>query len=92
MNAIPPEMLEKWHRNVVEIDTFTSCGRASRQRYLPVDIVEMAMRYFSGVGDYVLDPFSGLGTTVLTAIELKRKFLCIESDDKDMEKYGDEAC
>ena len=47
----------------------------------------MAVRYFSGVGDYVLDPFAGNGMTVFAAIALKRKFLCIENDENDLRLF-----
>ena len=83
-NIIPLDMLRKWRGNIVKAK---DGNRSGSRRYLPEEVVEMAVRYFSGVGDYVLDPFSGLGTTVLTAIELKRKFLCIESDDKDIDIF-----
>ena len=47
----------------------------------------MAVRYFSGVGDYVFDPFTGKGMTVFTAIALKRKFLCMENDENDLRLF-----
>ena len=47
----------------------------------------MAVRYFSGVGDYVLDPFAGKGMTVLAAIDLKIKFLCMENDENDLRLF-----
>jgi site-specific DNA-methyltransferase (adenine-specific) len=35
----------------------------------------MACRFFSGVGDVVLDPFVGSGTTVVTAIRTGRNYI-----------------
>lgn len=47
----------------------------------------MTIRYFSGVGDYVLDPFAGRGMTVFTAIALKRKFFCMENDKNNLSVF-----
>lgn len=38
----------------------------------------MVIRYFSGVGDLVLDMFAGSGTTLKKAKELKRNYLGFE--------------
>ena len=39
---------------------------------LPFDIVERAIRLYSNEGDLILDPFAGLFTVVMKAIEMGR--------------------
>lgn len=45
---------------------------------LPFDIVERSIRLYSNPGDLVLDPFGGLGTVAVKAIEMGRKAYTIE--------------
>jgi DNA modification methylase len=46
----------------------------------PVGLAERVIRYYSFIGDVVLDPFAGSGTTGLAALKLDRKFFLIEYD------------
>ena len=87
-NIIPIEMLQKWRGNIVKAEKKATDGnRSGSRRYLPEEVAEMAVRYFSGVEDYVLDPFAGNGMTVFAAIALKRKFLCMENDENDLRLF-----
>ena len=90
-NMIPRELLEKWHRNIVSIEPVVSGfeNMKKRQRDLPPEIAEMIMLYFSGRGDYVLDPFSGIGTTVIAAAIFERNYLCFEKDKNDRQRFYD---
>lgn len=45
---------------------------------LPVALVERAIRCFTEIGDEVLDPFGGTGTTARAALKLARKATLIE--------------
>lgn len=45
---------------------------------MPEEIVERSVRLFSCVGDLVLDPFTGSGTTLRVAKELKRDYVGYE--------------
>ena len=51
----------------------------------PEDIPEMAIRYYSGVGDLVVDIFSGSGTTGVVAKKLKRNYIGFEINEKYVE-------
>ena len=42
---------------------------------LPMEIAEMAVLYYSGVGDKILDPFMGSGMTAAAANKYGREFL-----------------
>lgn len=54
----------------------------------PVDLVERLIRYYSYVGDVVLDPFMGSGTTAVAAKQLHRHWVGYElhQDYIDMAK------
>lgn len=82
-NFIDGEFITKWHRDIVKITPVikTNCKGENvigHTAPYPEDIPEMAMRYFSGVGDTVLDCFMGSGTTGVTAANLNRNFVGIE--------------
>jgi modification methylase len=48
----------------------------------PIDIAERLIRLFSFVGDTILDPFSGSGTTTIAAIRAKRNSKAIEVENE----------
>jgi site-specific DNA-methyltransferase (adenine-specific) len=54
----------------------------------PVRLMRELVRDFTNVGDLILDPFMGSGTTGVACVKLGRKFIGIEID----EKYFDIAC
>jgi len=45
---------------------------------MPEEIVRRCVRLFTYVGDVVLDPFTGSGTTLKVAKELKRNYVGYE--------------
>lgn len=47
----------------------------------PISLMEVLIRQSSGIGELVLDPFSGIGTTALACIYTNRKFVGMELDD-----------
>lgn len=47
-----------------------------------VEVIRPLIRAFSQPGDVVLDPFCGSATTGVAALELGRKYICIEKDSK----------
>ena len=92
-NIIPVEVIDKWHRNIVKIEprSRSYAEKYRRQRFIPMEIIEMAMRYFSGVDDLVLDPFVGIGRTMFAAVKLNRKYVCFERDTNNQKVMFGEA-
>ncbi|MBQ7186457.1 MAG: site-specific DNA-methyltransferase [Ruminococcus sp.] len=84
-NIIPDEIVDKWHRNIVKIEPVVEhySKKYYRQRIIPMEIIEMAIRYFSGVDDIILDPFVGIGRTMYAAVKLNRRYVCFERDKQD---------
>lgn len=48
----------------------------------PDELAEKVVRYYSFVGDVVLDPFAGIGTVGRSAVKLGRRFVLIELNKK----------
>ena len=51
----------------------------------PLELAEKVVRYYSFKDDVVLDPFAGTGTTARAAINLNRRFVMGELEDKYVE-------
>lgn len=47
----------------------------------PLELAERVVRYYSFVGDVVLDPFAGIGTTGHAAAMLERKFVMVDAQE-----------
>jgi len=55
----------------------------------PIALIEWCLKYYSKVGDTVLDPTAGSGSTAVACRNLNRTYICIEKDPeifKVMEK------
>ena len=48
----------------------------------PVSICEYLIKTYTNEGDLVLDNCSGSGTTAIASINTKRKYICMEQDEK----------
>lgn len=84
-NRIDREIIEKWRRDIVQINPVVKINSKGENTVghtapFPEDIPEMAIRFYSGVGDIVMDVFSGSGTTCKTAKRLQRHYIGFEID------------
>lgn len=54
--------------------------KSGRVKSMPVDIYKILIQNNSDVGDIVLDPFIGTGTTAIACIECDRQYIGIEKE------------
>jgi site-specific DNA-methyltransferase (adenine-specific) len=59
--------------------------RSAHPAPYPLEIPRRLIRMFSFVGDTVLDPFSGTGTTALAALEMGRHSISVDVDPSYVE-------
>lgn len=80
MSVIPEELQRKWFQQI-----WTGLTGASTRHHpapYPVELAERLIRMFSFVGDVVLDPFIGTGTTSIAAARCGRNSIGIEVDSE----------
>jgi DNA modification methylase len=75
LSVIGEDSHRAWFNQIV---TVRGASTRSHPAPYPVDLVEPLIRMFSFVGDTVLDPFSGTGTTSLAAARCGRNSIGIE--------------
>ncbi len=78
LSIISEENHRTWFRQI-----WTGIGGASTKQHpapFPVQLVERLVRMFSFVGDTILDPFMGTGTTNIAAAKWGRNSIGIEID------------
>lgn len=75
LSVIDEKSHKKWSKQVV---TVRGASTRSHPAPYPAELVEPLVRMFSFVGDTVLDPFSGTGTTSLAAMRSGRNSIGIE--------------
>ena len=76
-NIIEEEIIKKWRKDIVKFSPVIKFGPRGENRIghtapFPKDIPEFAIKYYSYVGDKVMDPFSGSFTTAIVAKKLNR--------------------
>lgn len=84
-NFIPKDFVNIFRRDIVKINPVIkiNCkGENTKNHSAPYPelIPEMAIRYFSGIGDTVVDIFHGSGTSGIVASKLNRKYIGVEKD------------
>lgn len=82
-NKIKNDFIKKWRRDIVKFSPVIKINSKGRNTTghsapFPEDIPEMAIRYFTYVGEKVLDPFSGSFTSGIVAKKLKRTGIGID--------------
>lgn len=82
-NEIDRALIQKWRRDIVKITPVIKTGKGGQNRLghsapFPEDIPEMAIKFYTGIGDIVLDPYMGSGTTARVAKRNKRHFIGFE--------------
>jgi DNA modification methylase len=57
----------------------------------PIELAERVIKYYSFLGDVVLDPFAGIGTAGKAAVKLGRRFVLIELNKKYIDILREEV-
>lgn len=86
-NKIDEEILKKWRRDIVRLNPVYKINNKKENTIghsapFPIDIPEMALSFYTGVGDLVLDPFLGSGTTAIACINTNRNYIGFELDKR----------
>jgi len=71
---------EEWRQFTKTVWQIANVSHPEHPAVFPVEIPRRLVRLFSFVGETVLDPFAGTGTTAQAALELGRKAVCIEQN------------
>lgn len=84
-NRIDEEILKVFRRDIVKINPVIKINNKKENKLkhtapYPKLIPEYAIKFYSGVGDIVLDPFMGSGTTAIACLENGRDYLGYELD------------
>lgn len=80
LSVIPAERHHEWFQQI-----WTGIGGASTRDHpapFPLKLAERLVRMFSFVGDTVLDPFAGTGTTNVAALSWGRNSIGVEIDSE----------
>ena len=82
---------EEWLEYTKTVWEIANVSHREHPAVFPVEIPSRLIKLFSFVGDAVLDPFAGTGTTAQAALNLGRKAVCIEQNP-DYERLIRERC
>jgi site-specific DNA-methyltransferase (cytosine-N4-specific) len=77
------EQRDKWFQQIWEIPGKKGAKKTSA---FPNEIPRRLISMFSVIGDYVVDPFSGTGTTQEECLKLQRNFIGYEIKERKNEK------
>jgi DNA modification methylase len=82
-NQIDEQILKKWRRDITKFSPVIKINSKGINKHghtapFPKDIPEMAIKFFSYIGEKVLDPFAGSFTSCIEAKELNRIGIGIE--------------
>ncbi|WP_460170705.1 DNA-methyltransferase [Thermus sp. FJN-A] len=75
-SRIPKELFARWFRQIW--DDLPGESTKDHPAPFPLELAERLVRMFSFVGDVVLDPFAGTGTTLIAAARWGRRALGVE--------------
>lgn len=70
------------HKYPKTIQTFGMDKNVGHPTQKPVALVEYLIRTYSNVGDVILDPTAGSGTTAVAATQADRGYICIENSEE----------
>lgn len=82
-NVICESLIKKWHRDIIKINPIIKINNKKENKIghtapFPIEIPEMAILFYSGKNDLIMDIFSGSGTTHLIAKKYNRNYIGFE--------------
>lgn len=81
-----PELVKKSKINreydVTNVWRITPTHHKEHPAIFPDELVEKVIRYYSFIGDLVLDPFGGSGTVGRAALKMGRRFFLVDNEPK----------
>jgi DNA modification methylase len=80
LSVISSENYQRWFQQVWT--GVTGASTRSHPAPYPIELAERLVRMFSFVGDTILDPFMGTGTTTVAAARWGRNSIGVEVDEK----------
>ena len=84
MSVISAENYQTWFR--ISWSDIRGASLKNHPAPYPVELAERLIRMFSFVGDTVLDPFLGTGSTTIAAARCGRNSIGVEVDEEYLEK------
>src|SRR5919201_51767 len=72
---------EEWREYTKTVWHIANVTDPEHPAVFPAEIPRRLIKMFSFVGETVLDPFAGIGTTGFAALELKRRAICVEQNE-----------
>ncbi|SRR6266568_1257865 len=83
LSFIPTDQYVQWFRTIW--DDIRGASLRHHPAPFPLELADRLVRMFSFVGDVVLDPFGGTGTTALSALKASRSSITYEVEPKYFE-------
>jgi DNA modification methylase len=90
LSIISEENHRQWYQQI--LTGITGASTKHHPAPYPVELAERLIRMFSFVGDVVLDPFLGTGTTTVAAARWGRNSIGYEIDEKYFEDAQQRIC
>jgi len=75
----------RFPRDVLKVQWRSAFSKTLHPTQKPVSLCEYFIKTYSNKGDIILDPFIGSGTTAVAAVNIGRKYIGFEQDDKYFE-------
>jgi DNA modification methylase/superfamily II DNA or RNA helicase len=77
-SADPADAVETWSLQVAEDASYTAEGCIVKNCPLQYGIIERCAKLFSNPGELIMDPFNGVGSTGIKALEIERRYTGLE--------------
>jgi adenine-specific DNA-methyltransferase len=80
-------MLEEWERGIIDIPNVKSNHpeKTSHPCQFPIELIERCVLALTNENDWILDPFGGVGSSVIAAIKNHRKGMMIDREPEYIE-------